>query len=193
MADYVCSHILARERHSGHFMKLQEAKRWENVHDSPGYRLINTLSVGVMGVGEIGKEIATVCKGMGMSVSGMVRTKPSEADAVDGMTYYTTDELPLLLQSSDYVVNVRTALGTAGCHVVVPDVFAPGTRGHCWGGAPPRGLLPRWGRRGTHQCPPEFVFVLQYSTFPFMLTCHNPDGACWFERFFRRLQVQSGC
>lgn len=106
MADYVCSHILARERHSGHFMKLQEAKRWENVHDSPGYRLINTLSVGVMGVGEIGKEIATVCKGMGMSVSGMVRTKPSEADAVDGMTYYTTDELPLLLQSSDYVVNV---------------------------------------------------------------------------------------
>lgn len=114
MADYVCSHILARERHSGHFMKLQEGKRWENVHDSPSYRLINTLSIGIMGVGEIGKEIATVCRGMGMSVSGMVRKKPATADALDGMTYYTTDELPLLLQSSDYVVNVRATPGREG-------------------------------------------------------------------------------
>lgn len=104
MADYVCSHILARERNTGHYLKLQQAKKWDGAH--PSYRLLNTLSIGIMGVGEIGKEIAVVCQAMGMTVSGMVRNKPAADDAVVGMTYYTTDELHLMLQSSDYVVNV---------------------------------------------------------------------------------------
>ena len=57
-----------------------------------------------MGLGEIGKHVAQVCSLLGMSVSGLVTRVPS--DPVPGVTYYTTSQLPDLLASSDYVVNV---------------------------------------------------------------------------------------
>ena len=36
------------------------------------YRMLKTLSVGIMGLGEIGKDVAQVCSLLGMSVAGLV-------------------------------------------------------------------------------------------------------------------------
>jgi phosphoglycerate dehydrogenase-like enzyme len=83
--------------------------------------VVQELSIGVLGLGEIGRTIATTCGQMGMRVSGLVRTIPDEASQLPGVTYYTMDELPKLLAASDYVCNVLPS--------------TPATRGLLGGGA----------------------------------------------------------
>ena len=63
------------------------------------------LSVGILGLGDIGKEIARVCKALGMTVWAVGRRqrqeKPPNVDQ-----YRTLEFLPEVLQSCDYFCNV---------------------------------------------------------------------------------------
>lgn len=71
----------------------------------PGYRLMSQLSIGILGLGDIGKEIARVCKALGMTVWGVARReKQTKLSYVD--YYRTLDFLPEVLQSCDYFCNV---------------------------------------------------------------------------------------
>jgi len=116
MAEYVCTHILARERHLQHYAEEQKAKRWRgNDPHAPllEYRMLKNLSVGIMGLGEIGKDVAHVCSLLGMSVAGLVTRPPTSP--LPGIKYYTTAQLPELLASSDYIVNILPSTsGTIG-------------------------------------------------------------------------------
>jgi phosphoglycerate dehydrogenase-like enzyme len=59
-------------------------------------------TVGIVGYGHIGREVAKRCKAFDMRVMALSRTKRDEPGLVDW--YGTTDELDTLLQESDFVV-----------------------------------------------------------------------------------------
>ncbi|KAL3852442.1 hypothetical protein ACJMK2_016079 [Sinanodonta woodiana] len=106
MAEYVLGYIITRERHILEVFQEQQKRNWTNA-EFKIYRPLSQLRIGILGVGEIGKEIARSCKTFGMSVWGFTRTRPigeKMCSAVD--TYKSGEELPELLQSCDYICNV---------------------------------------------------------------------------------------
>ena len=64
------------------------------------------MSIGILGVGDIGKGVARACKMMGMTVYGMksrIPTQDNKCEFVD--KYHTSENLTNLLAESDYVLN----------------------------------------------------------------------------------------
>ncbi|EKN66136.1 NAD-binding D-isomer specific 2-hydroxyacid dehydrogenase protein [Neobacillus bataviensis LMG 21833] len=87
---------LTRKIHT--YVKNQQAKTWHHAH--MGLEL-HEKTIGIIGVGEIGKETAKIAKAFGMNILG-VRHSGKPVDNVDEM--YTPDQLELLLPKCDYVV-----------------------------------------------------------------------------------------
>ena len=87
---------LTRKIHT--YVKNQQTRTWDHAHLSLE---IHEKTIGVIGVGEIGKETAKIAKAFGMTVLG-VRHSGKPSDYVDEM--YTPDQLDQLLPKCDYVV-----------------------------------------------------------------------------------------
>ncbi len=87
---------LTRKIHT--YVRNQQTKIWH--HAQMGLEL-HEKTVGIIGVGEIGKETAKIAKAFGMNVLG-VRHSGKPVEYVDEM--YTSDQLALLLPKCDYVV-----------------------------------------------------------------------------------------
>jgi phosphoglycerate dehydrogenase-like enzyme len=87
---------LTRKIHT--YVKNQQAKTW---HHS-GIKLeMHEKTIGIIGVGAIGKEVAKISKAFGMKVLGVRHSGKSES-FVDEM--YTTSQLNLVLPNCDYIV-----------------------------------------------------------------------------------------
>jgi phosphoglycerate dehydrogenase-like enzyme len=87
---------LTRKIHT--YVKNQQTKNW---HHANMKLEIHEKTIGIIGVGAIGKETAKIAKAFGMKVLG-VRHSGKPADHVDEM--YTTEQLSELLPQCDYVV-----------------------------------------------------------------------------------------
>ncbi|PLS02175.1 D-2-hydroxyacid dehydrogenase [Neobacillus cucumis] len=87
---------LTRKIHT--YVKNQQTKTWHHGHISLE---MHEKTVGIIGVGEIGKETAKIAKAFGMTVMG-VRHSGKPAEFIDEM--YTPDQLNQLLPKCDYVV-----------------------------------------------------------------------------------------
>ena len=75
------------------------------------YRLMSKISIGILGIGDIGKEVAKACKSLGMTVWGVGRQEKAERPVfVDH--YKTLSSLPEVLQSCDYVCNILPSTPT---------------------------------------------------------------------------------
>jgi phosphoglycerate dehydrogenase-like enzyme len=87
---------LTRKIHT--YVKNQQSKTWHHA----GMNLeMHKKTVGILGVGAIGKEVAKIAKAFSMNVLG-VRQSGKPEEFVDEM--FTTDQLTSLLPSCDYVV-----------------------------------------------------------------------------------------
>lgn len=87
---------LTRKIHT--YVKNQQARKW---HHS-GIKLeMHEKTIGIIGVGTIGKEAAKIAKAFGMRVLG-VRHSGKQQEFVDEM--YTTNQLDMVLPNCDYVV-----------------------------------------------------------------------------------------
>src|SRR5690606_3587844 len=87
---------LTRKIHS--YVRNQQEKKW---HHSNMKLEIHEKTIGIVGVGHIGKETAKIAKAFGMTVLG-VRHSGRDEEFVDEM--YTTDQLSEVLPRCDYVV-----------------------------------------------------------------------------------------
>ncbi|WHY87366.1 D-2-hydroxyacid dehydrogenase [Neobacillus novalis] len=87
---------LTRKIHT--YVRNQHSKTWHHAHMELE---MHEKTVGIIGVGAIGKETAKLAKAFGMTVLG-VRNSGKPVEYVDEM--YTPDQLHLLLPKCDYVV-----------------------------------------------------------------------------------------
>ena len=102
MGEYVLMQILAWERNLLTIESEIKQKKWSCKSAAP--RTFPSLSVGILGVGNIGRRIAELCKSVQMTVWGLTRTSGHNFDFIDHKCQL--DQLPKLLESCDYVCNV---------------------------------------------------------------------------------------
>ncbi|XP_066300680.1 glyoxylate/hydroxypyruvate reductase A-like [Branchiostoma lanceolatum] len=107
MAEYVISHIVNTERRAQKQWENKTKGLWDRSGGIHEYRPLEMLSVGILGVGDIGKEIARCCKTFGMTVWGMVRRELSQDKRSPYVDHYRKfSELPEIMQKCDYICNV---------------------------------------------------------------------------------------
>jgi len=99
MAEYVLGHILARERHLLLLAANQAQHKWRHTR----YRRLPDLTLGILGVGDIGQAVARAAKAFGMTVWGL-RNRHEPVENVDRL--FGPTQVNELLAGSDYVVNV---------------------------------------------------------------------------------------
>lgn len=87
---------LTRKIHT--YVKNQQERKW---HHSDMKLEMHEKTVGIIGVGTIGKEAAKIAKAFGMKVLG-VRHSGKQQEFVDEM--YTTNQLDTVIPKCDYVV-----------------------------------------------------------------------------------------
>ena len=99
MREYVFAYILARERSLIQTHRNQQQKIWSRI----SYRSLAQTTIGVVGLGSIGREIAKTARHFNMQVLGMKRT-PEPVDCVDRL--FMTAEMQNFLPPLDYLVLV---------------------------------------------------------------------------------------
>ena len=114
MREYVMGYILAYERRVFERRDSQLKRIWNR--DGVGH--LNGKTIGILGVGSIGSEIAATAKHFGMHVRGYTRASETCAH-VDA--YYHGDALPEFAAGCDYVVSVLPK--TAATHHMVDAAF----------------------------------------------------------------------
>lgn len=97
MAGFVLFAVTRYARNIPEFEKAQREKKWHYIHPKDPA----DITVGVLGLGELGLEAARECSRQGYRVLGWSRTRKD----VDGITSYTgSDALTAILSQSDIVV-----------------------------------------------------------------------------------------
>ncbi|MBT6139414.1 MAG: phosphoglycerate dehydrogenase [Rhodospirillaceae bacterium] len=116
---------LMRESHP---MMVKKSYNHRSINNGPHHREMLGQTVGIVGYGHIGREIARRCKGFGMRVMALSRTKRDEPDLVDW--YGTVDQLDTLLAESDFVIvcaplddNTRGMIDGAAFAKMKPDAI----------------------------------------------------------------------
>lgn len=97
VSEHVLAMILAFSRGLNISIRQQTQKQWKRVPVGEIY----DKTIGIIGLGSIGREIAKKAKGMGMQVTASKQTMTTEL-FVDKL--YTPDQLHELLAISDFVV-----------------------------------------------------------------------------------------
>jgi len=97
MSEYVFGYILSRERSILATDRNQQKKVWNRIK----YRSLADITIGVVGLGSIGRALARTARHFNMRVLGMKRTSGA-VDCVDQL--YLPSELGRFLPQLDYLV-----------------------------------------------------------------------------------------
>jgi D-2-hydroxyacid dehydrogenase (NADP+) len=101
MTELLFGMMLTFARRLSAYGKLQERREW----DTSPYRETQILAgktVGILGLGKIGSEMAKVARGFGMKVIGLRRNSSIPVEHVDVLV--GMEGLPRLLRESDHIV-----------------------------------------------------------------------------------------
>ncbi|ADU29155.1 D-2-hydroxyacid dehydrogenase [Evansella cellulosilytica] len=98
ISETIFALMLGLTRQIHHYVRNQQEKKW---HHANLKLEIHEKTIGIIGVGAIGKETAKIAKAFGMKVLG-VRNSGQKTEYVDHM--YTPNELNNMLPQCDYVV-----------------------------------------------------------------------------------------
>lgn len=100
MAEYAIASMINLARGFHIMFRNQLQKRWDR--DVPKQE-IHGATLGILGLGAIGGEVARKAKLMGMRVIG-VKRRPEPCESVD--TVYGPDQMETVFQTSDYIINL---------------------------------------------------------------------------------------
>ena len=112
MREYVFAYILARERSLLQVYRNQQEKIWSRL----SYRSLADTTIGIIGLGSIGREIARTARHFNMRVLGMKRTD-EPLDCVDRL--FMRADMEEFLPQLDYLVLVLPE--TAGSRYVISE------------------------------------------------------------------------
>ena len=99
MAEHVFAMILAHNRNIQEYALLKKDKSWNKVLDTKD---LYGSTIGIIGLGDIGIEVAKRAKAWGVRVLALKRTPSKKQDYVDEL--YLGQEIDDLLRQSDYIV-----------------------------------------------------------------------------------------
>ncbi len=102
MTEFLFGMILTLTRKFNKIYESQRRKSWDK-QVAREFELLNGKTIGILGLGNIGRQIAKVAKAFGMYVIGMKRTM-SSVENVDEVV--TRENLEHLLKNSDFIVAV---------------------------------------------------------------------------------------
>lgn len=105
LAQFVFGYVIAIERkffEAKEFQEKREFARWELK-----YRSFRQLTIGILGLGDVGQEIGRTLKASGFQVIGFKRRVSDEdAKALASSADRVSNDLSEVLGQSDYIVNV---------------------------------------------------------------------------------------
>lgn len=99
IAEHVFSMILAYNRNLQAYTKNKTAKKWNRIEET---RDFFGSTIGIIGLGDIGTEVAKRAKAWGAKVLAVKRSISYKPEYVDQM--YGLEEIDRVLEQSDYVV-----------------------------------------------------------------------------------------
>jgi|GEM_PF-2535448 phosphoglycerate dehydrogenase-like enzyme len=97
MSEFAMFMMLMWAKHGPHYLDAQQDRRWDIKHNLE----LNGSTVGIIGLGNSGADLAHKCKAFHMSVLGLRRSDTPCPD-VDEM--YTHDRIQQFLEQCDFVV-----------------------------------------------------------------------------------------
>jgi phosphoglycerate dehydrogenase-like enzyme len=100
MGEVVLEMMLMFVKDAPACMRMKQEKEWRRYRPA----ILREKTVGILGLGAVGKEIARLCKAFGMEVIGMRRSDGGPAGLSDVDRVYPREQLPELLAQSDFVV-----------------------------------------------------------------------------------------
>jgi D-2-hydroxyacid dehydrogenase (NADP+) len=103
LSEHILALMLALSRRLDVAMRLQMDKRYDRTLFAGTADELRSRTVGIIGLGKVGQELARLCKCLGMTVIGTKRTR-EDLEHVDRV--FMPDEMDEVLKSSDYLVLV---------------------------------------------------------------------------------------
>ena len=113
IADHVCGMVLVLAHRLMEMFDDQRARRWEGLKYVGRLAELSGSTMGIFGLGRIGKAVATRAQGFGMDVYAVDKCPDTDFEAVNGA--WGLDRLDELLAASDwFVVTVPFTQETQG-------------------------------------------------------------------------------
>lgn len=110
ISEYVMTYLFAFERRVFSMRSNQMKRHWKPL----SYRRAKDITLGIIGLGSIGRELASTARHFGIRVTGLNRSgKPCE----EVEEVYTVDELAAFLKELDYVVLTLPATQQTNCFI----------------------------------------------------------------------------
>jgi phosphoglycerate dehydrogenase-like enzyme len=100
MGEVVLEMMLMFVKDAPSCLKMKQAREWRRFRPP----LLRGQTVGILGLGSVGREIARLCKAFGMKVTGIRRSAVPQCPSPDVDQVYPRERLPELLAGSDFVV-----------------------------------------------------------------------------------------
>ena len=100
MAEVVLQMMLMFAKDAPSCFQMKQRKEWKRY--TP--KVLRGQTLGILGLGAIGKEIARLCKAFGMTVQGIHRSSTDGESYRDVDRAYPRDQLSRFLATSDFVV-----------------------------------------------------------------------------------------
>lgn len=125
IAEHVFAMILSYNRNLQKYTLLKQEKKWNSILNT---RDFYGSTVGIIGFGDIGKEVAIRAKAFGAKVLVVKRTLADKPDYVDEL--YMTKDIDQVLKKSDYVVltlpateKTKGIISRERLDIMKPDAF----------------------------------------------------------------------
>ncbi len=116
MSEYAISMMLQTARQAKTVIENEKNRKWDR---SPVMTELHNKTLGILGAGAIGKEVARLAKAFNMTVIGLNRSG-KQGEYFDRMV--TRSDLGILLKDSDFIVSVLPKLPETD-HLLSDDQF----------------------------------------------------------------------